>query len=143
VKESIKEENDIYDIKSEIKKFSSDASKKIIYEGLDLLVRIMSADLSHDSNEKAIIQEFIDQNNIPKDEYQKVFNKHIDASMVENEITEVELGITPNMTLDEKKKVLRQQYQLWSKKVTSSDEKVRRNAESMIEKIAQERAKLE
>jgi hypothetical protein len=47
------------------------------------------------------------------------------------------------MTLDEKKKVLRQQYQLWSKKVTSSDEKVRRNAESMIEKIAQERAKLE
>jgi hypothetical protein len=63
--------------------------------------------------------------------------------MVENEITEVELGITPNMTLDEKKKVLRQQYQLWSKKVTSSDEKVRRNAESMIEKIAQERAKLE
>lgn len=143
VKESIKEENDIYDIKNEIKKFSSDASKKIIYEGLDLLVRIMSADLSHDSNEKAIIQEFIDQNNIPKDEYQKVFNKHIDASMVENEITEVELGITPNMTLDEKKKVLRQQYQLWSKKVTSSDEKVRRNAESMIEKIAQERAKLE
>jgi uncharacterized tellurite resistance protein B-like protein len=143
VKESIKEENDIYDIKSEIKKFSSDASKKIIYEGLDLLVRIMSADLSHDSNEKAIIQDFIDQNNIPKDEYQKVFNKHIDASMVENEITEVELGITPNMTLDEKKKVLRQQYQLWSKKVTSSDEKVRRNAESMIEKIAQERAKLE
>jgi hypothetical protein len=103
----------------------------------------MSADLSHDSNEKAIIQEFIDQNNIPKDEYQKVFNKHIDASMVENEITEVELGITQNMTLDEKKKVLRQQYQLWSKKVTSSDEKVRRNAESMIEKIAQERAKLE
>jgi uncharacterized tellurite resistance protein B-like protein len=143
VKESIKEENDIYDIKNEIKKFSSDASKKIIYEGLDLLVRIMSADLSHDSNEKAIIQDFIDQNNIPKDEYQKVFNKHIDASMVENEITEVELGITPNMTLDEKKKVLRQQYQLWSKKVTSSDEKVRRNAESMIEKIAQERAKLE
>jgi uncharacterized tellurite resistance protein B-like protein len=143
VKGKIKEENAIYDVNNEIKKFSSDASKKIIYEGLDLLVRIMSADLSHDSNEKAIIQEFIDQNNIPKDEYQKIFNKHIDASMVENEITEVELGITPNMTLDEKKKILRQQYQLWSKKVTSSDEKVRRNAESMIEKIAQERAKLE
>jgi uncharacterized tellurite resistance protein B-like protein len=143
VKGKIKEENAIYDVTDEIKKFSSDASKKIIYEGLDLLVRIMSADLSHDSNEKAIIQEFIDQNNIPKDEYQKIFNKHIDASMVENEITEVELGITPNMTLDEKKKILRQQYQLWSKKVTSSEEKVRRNAESMIQKIAQERAKLE
>jgi len=143
VKDSIKEANNIYDIKDEIKKFSTDASKKIIYEGLDLLVKIMSADLSNDTNEKAIIQEFIDQNNIPKDEYQKIFNKHIDASMVENEITEVELGITPTMTLDEKKKVLRQQYQLWSKKVTSSDEKVRRNAESMVEKIAQERAKLE
>jgi hypothetical protein len=63
--------------------------------------------------------------------------------MIENEITEVELGITPNMTLVEKKKVLREQYQLWSKKITSSDEKVRRNAESMIEKIAKERAKLD
>jgi hypothetical protein len=47
------------------------------------------------------------------------------------------------MTLVEKKKVLREQYQLWSKKITSSDEKVRRNAESMIEKIAKERAKLD
>jgi uncharacterized tellurite resistance protein B-like protein len=143
MKEKLKIDGLYLDTNKEIRKFSNEASKKIIYEGLDLLVRIMSADLSHDTNEKQIIQEFIDHNSIPKEEYQKIYNKHIDASMIENEITEVELGITPNMTLLEKKKVLRDQYQLWSKKITSSDEKVRRNAESMIEKIAKERAKLD
>jgi hypothetical protein len=143
MKEKLKIDSTYLDTNKEIRKFSNEATKKIIYEGLDLLVRIMSADLSHDTNEKQIIQEFIDHNSIPKEEYQKIYNKHIDASMIENEITEVELGITPNMTLAEKKKVLREQYQLWSKKITSSDEKVRRNAETMIEKIAKERAKLD
>ena len=143
MKEKLKIDGSYLDTNKEIRKFSNEASKKIIYEGLDLLVRIMSADLSHDTNEKQIIQEFIDHNSIPKEEYQKIYSKHIDASMIENEITEIELGISPNMTLVEKKKVLRDQYQLWSKKITSSDEKVRRNAESMIEKIAKERAKLD
>ncbi len=143
MKEILKNDNTYLAINKEIKKFSNEASKKIIYEGLDLLVRIMSADLTHDANEKQIIQDFIDHNSIPKEEYQKIYNKHIDSSMIENEITEVELGITPNMTLVEKKKIFREQYQLWSKKITSSDEKVRRNAEAMIDKIAKERAKLD
>jgi hypothetical protein len=46
------------------------------------------------------------------------------------------------MSIEERKEALRKEYVIWSRKVTSSDENTRKQAEEMLKVISEERAKL-
>ena len=51
------------------------------------------------------------------------------------------LGIHPDMTAKEAKKVLRQEYQKWNARVASSNPEIRQQAKEMIDLIAKTREK--
>jgi uncharacterized tellurite resistance protein B-like protein len=123
--------------------FKLNASPKLIEEGLDLLMEIISADSSHEESEREIINLFIEKNKMTKEQYQKAYSKHLDTEIITTNLDSSDLGINENMSTTEKKRILREKYKYWVSRTTSTDPKVKANAEKMIEKIAQIRASLD
>ena len=82
--------------------------------------------------------------NHPLNEYANIFSELRINSYDQFYNSENKEGIIAGtiMSIQEKKKILRDQYRKWSDLVTSDDEKTRRKAELMLKIISQERSKL-
>lgn len=83
---------------------------------------------------------------IDEDEYKKSFNKAFppiifNKNLTKNEIL-IELGVTPRMNDEEKRRQLSKVYREWNAKKNSSEEITRVNAQRIVELISKLRAEL-
>lgn len=111
-------------------------------EVLKLVFRVVNSDGSYDDAEKRIVNLVSNELNMDKAEVLKIQQQFMSVSLLTEEKSENLLGLSDNMTIQEKKTHLREQYKEWSHRVTSNNDKTREKAKEMLELIAQERAKL-
>lgn len=131
---------DLLRICDEINEVSSAAYK---YEIIDLLIKITSADGVYKKEEQDLINKIASKLEINMERVRSMIDKMIDITTYEgNTDIDSQLGLKDNMTVEEKKKQLREEYRKWNQQAASNDEKIRKQANEMLEIIAKKRAEL-
>lgn len=119
------------------------ADNSIRYEALELLLRISAVDGKYDKKEYEMVKRIANKLEIDDVLFQKTSDRLISVTDLEMDIADAQLvGLNDSMSVEEKKAHLRNEYKKWSQRVTNKDEKIRNQANSMLEIIASERAKL-
>lgn len=119
------------------------ADNSLKYEALELLLRISAADGEYDKKEYEMVKSIANKLEIDDVLFQKTSDRLISVLDIKVDINDAQLvGLNATMTIEEKKVHLRNEYKKWSQRVTNKDDKIRQQANSMLEIIASERAKL-
>ena len=118
------------------------------FEIINLLLSVAKADGTAMKSEMDLIEYIVKKLGVDYEEYKNIRDKVIDLRMhetsKENKVEDAFkiLGITDDMTLNEKKSVLNKEYRKWNALQNSSDEAVCKNAKDMIKLISKARAEL-
>ena len=119
------------------------ADVAIKYEAIEMLLKIVAVDGTYSKEEYSAINTIADKIGLNLEKVRAMSEKIVPVSIFEEEPEfDKLLGLNASMTIEEKKKHLREEYRKWNQRVTSSDLKIRHQATKMLEIIAQERAKL-
>lgn len=133
-------------VKKELNKFlrfiKNECSISMKYSALQLYVDIIIVDKKISKREKNTIFHIAKNLGVDMEKFLDSFHDKLPQSLLESAIDSSTLGLSSTMSIQEKKKILRDQYRKWSDLVTSDDEKTRRKAELMLKIISQERSKL-
>ena len=124
----------------EINKAATTAYK---YEIIDLLIKITSADGVYKKEEQNLINEIASKIDVNMERVRTMIDKQVDVKIYEGETDiDSQLGLKDSMTVEEKKKQLRDEYRKWNQQAASSNEKIRNQANEMLEIIAKKRSEL-
>ena len=127
------------EINNYLRVIKTDCSLSMKYEVLQLYVDIIIVDDVIHKQEKAAIYHVAKNIGVDMDKFLDLFHDKLPRTLLQSAVDASTLGILPNMTSDEKKKILREQYRKWADLVTSDNEATRRKAEIMLEVISKER----
>jgi tellurite resistance protein len=123
----------------EINEKASTAEK---YDALELCVELAGADSVAEKEEMAVLKEIAENLSIDQSKLRGFVDKHLPVMIHADQSVEDLIGLTPDMSAAEKKKVLRRAYRHWNGMVTHADSQKRQQAVEMLALIASERAKL-
>jgi len=111
---------------------------------MDLLIRIASVDGAYNRFEQDFIAQVTRYLGVNMERVRTMINKAVDISQYDsNADIDRQLGLTAGMTVEEKKKRLREEYRKWNQQSANNNEKIRRQASAMLDIIARKRAELE
>lgn len=133
---------DIYDTLRSIDNIVEDESQK--YDLFQLCLDVASADGVADKRELVILDKIANiYLKLNKEKSQAMIEKSLPINIHQDKSSNKEsiIGITNDMTNDEKQTHIRKQYMKWNTRTTSDDQKVREQAEEMINIIAELRTK--
>ena len=112
------------------------------YDALELCVRLAGADEVAEVEEMEVLQSIAEWLGIKEEKLRAFVDKHLPVTIHASHNVQQLLGLRDDMSIHEKKKVLRKVYRHWNGMVAHSDPEKRRQAEEMLGLIAEERAKL-
>lgn len=143
IKEAYEEINnnsiDIYEVLEGIENIASEGEK---YDLFELCLEVAKADGEADKEELQIINEIAKYIDLDEKQFRSMVEKTLPITIHTSEVNDEDiLGITSEMTKEEIKKHLREQYRKWNQRIGSSDSEVREQAEKMINLIAEARKK--
>jgi tellurite resistance protein len=133
---------DIYDTLKSIDNIVDDESQK--YDLFQLCLDVANADGIADKREIAILDKITNTYlKLNKEKSQAMIEKSLPINIHQDKSNNKEsiIGITNDMTNDEKQAHIRKQYMKWNTRTTSDEPKVREQAEEMINIIAELRTK--
>ena len=132
-------ELDLHDILIRANDYTSMAQKLEIFE---MSLDVARSDGVADEMELKVIRTISDVLHLDANRARAMIDKSLPISMHAGAVnTDILLGIDVTMSEKEVKKILREQYQKWNARVTSSDDEIRGQAEKMLELIAETRKK--
>jgi tellurite resistance protein len=133
------------DILNGIDDIASDGEK---YEILELCLKVASSDGVAEDAELKNIDHLAKFLGLERAKYQLMIEKELPITMHasknnSNNIDAIEtrIGITPDMSIEEKRKHLIKEYAKWNARVSNADPKIREQAEEMIKIISEIRKK--
>ncbi len=127
----------IYEILEGIENIASEGEK---YDLFQICLDVAKADGVANSEEIKLIHEIANYIKLDNKQYKSMIEKTLPVTMHDFEMDdETLLGINTEMTKKEVRQHLGKEYQKWHRRVTSSNPKVREEAEIMINKIAEVR----
>ena len=130
---------DIYDVLDGIDNIASEGDK---FELFQLCLDVAKADGEADKKELEMVHDIADYINLDEKQFRSMIEKTLPIQMHTGKQTpETILGITSNMSDSEIKKHLMTEYRKWNQRVANSDPEIRKQAEDMIQIIANLRKK--
>lgn len=134
------DEIDIHSILDEIHDIASDGEKYELYE---LCLKVASADGKAEQEELDLLDDITDYLDLDRVKLQSMLEKELPVNIYTNSIDDKEslIGITTEMDGRQIKKHLVKEYSKWNARVAHKDEKIRKQAEEMIQIIIDLREK--
>lgn len=134
------DEIDIHSILDEIHDIASDGEKYELYE---LCLKVASSDGKAEQEELDLLDDITDYLDLDRVKLQSMLEKELPVNIYTNSIDDKEslIGITIDMDNKQIKKHLVKEYSKWSARVAHKDEKIRNQAEEMIQIIVDLRKK--
>lgn len=130
---------DIYEVLEGIENIASEGEKFDLFE---LCLDVAKADGEADKEELQIINEIAKYIGLDEKQFRSMVEKTLPITMHTSEVNDEDLlGIKSDMTKEEIKKHLRNEYRKWNQRIGSSDSELREQAETMIHLIAEARKK--
>lgn len=125
----------------ELKKVSTVAQR---YEALELGLKVAAADGIAEKAELDLLDKLATFLGVDQDKFRATRDKHLTVTMISDDAVSVDnlLGLKPGMTVSEKKKHLREEYNKWNQLAEHTDPKKREQAKEMLDIIAQKRSEL-
>ncbi len=135
-------ENNTLDFRDILEGVENIASEGEKFELFEVCLDVAKADGEADPAELKLANDIASYIGLDKNKFRSMIEKTLPVTIhTARGSGESILGIHPDMTAKEAKKVLRQEYQKWNARVASSDPEVRKQASEMIELIAKTREK--
>lgn len=134
------DEIDIHGVLCEIQDIASDGEKYELYE---LCLKVASADGKAEQEELDLLDDITDYLNLDRVKLQSMLEKELPVNIYTNSVDDEEslIGITSDMDNKQIKKHLVKEYSKWNARVAHKDEKIRKQAEKMIQIIVNLRKK--
>jgi hypothetical protein len=108
-------------------------------EILDLCLRVVAAKGQVTAMELMLLKDLASWLEIERTRLRTMVEKILPVEMHQTQDAEMILGVTDDMSMDEKRKQLAREYAKWSARVISTDPAIRRQADQMIHLIADAR----
>ena len=109
------------------------------YEILDLCLRVARANNLAAPEELELLKNVAAWLELDQTRFRSMAEKILPLSIHQVKDVEIILGVTPDMTKDQTRKHLRDEYRKWNARVTNIDPEVQAQAENMLRFIAQKR----
>lgn len=131
---------DIHGILDGIHDIASDGEKYELYE---LCLKVASADEKAEQEELDLLDDITDYLDLDRVKLQSMLEKELPINIYTNKVDDEEslIGITADMDNKQIKKHLIKEYSKWNARVAHKDEKIRKQAEEMIQIIVDLRKK--
>jgi len=110
------------------------------YEILALCLHVAQADGVASEEEVALLKDLANWLEVDVQRFRAMMQKILPISMHEGEDVESVLGITSDMSKDETRRHLNDEYRKWNSRVTNSDAEVKSQADRMLNFIAEARS---
>ncbi|MGC9337853.1 MAG: tellurite resistance TerB family protein [Candidatus Cloacimonadia bacterium] len=123
----------------EILEISHPAEK---YEAIELALKVVNADDFAAEKEIRLLERLAKALQLDPKRFRKLMEKHLPLEMHEKVDRDVILNIQEGMTREQKKKHLREEYVKWNSRVTNPNPVIRKQAEDMLQLIAEARKDL-
>lgn len=109
------------------------------YETLDLCLQIIKADETAQESEMRLLEQIAGFLELDSERFRAMLQKAIPLDMHEVKDTQSLLGITEGMNHEEMRKQLNNEYRKWNGRVSHPDPAIRKQAEEMLQLIAETR----
>jgi uncharacterized tellurite resistance protein B-like protein len=110
------------------------------YDILELCLNVTKASGAVSPAETGFLKKLAGWLEVDIERFRSMAEKIIPARMHQAEDSEVIFGITSDMTKEQRRHHLNKEYRKWNARVTSSDPEIQRQADHMLELIAQTRS---
>lgn len=112
------------------------------YEAIELALKVANADNLAAENEIRLLERLAKALQLDPKRFKALMEKHLPLEMYEKVDRDVILNIQEDMTREQKKKHLREEYVKWNSRVTNPNPVIRKQAEDMLQLIAEARKDL-
>jgi len=102
------------------------------YDALELCLEVVGADGVAEDAEMAVIEQIAQHLEVDAARFKEMVEKALPVTMMANKDPDSVLGINPDMSKDEVRKLLSQQFRKWNSRVSHSDKAVREQATEML-----------
>lgn len=130
-------ELNVYEICKEIVEIAPNADR---YDILDLCLQVAKANGRVAAEEMAILKNLASWLEVDTNKFRTMMEKTLPVNMHQVKDAEVIFGLTSDMSKEKTKRQLNKEYGKWNSRVTSSDPKIRAQADQMLELIAKARS---